>query len=201
MDGFHLYRKELDQLESINKSTIEEELKVEGHYYRGAYWTFNSKSFLERLLQVKDPDTNIINFPSFDHAVKDPEEDTVVISKISEESKENLPTIIIAEGLYLLLKESPKETTYKGAIPDKDKHLENWAKISDLFDYKIFIDSDLKNSMERVLKRNMAAIGFDKEFCEKRVKEVDRDNALLVIQNQNNADEIVKFQHDPSRLL
>jgi len=134
-----MYRSELNELEKNNKEVESEELKVKAHYYRGAYWTFNSQAFLERLLHIKDPSKESIKFPSFDHAVKDPEEDTVLVSKISEETNEHVPTIIIVEGLYLLLKDAPEETTYKGVVPDQDKHLENWGKICELFDYKIFI--------------------------------------------------------------
>ncbi|CAI2378662.1 unnamed protein product [Moneuplotes crassus] len=197
MDGFHLYRSELDEIEKFNSEVLEGD-QVKAHYYRGAYWTFNSGSFLDRLKQLKDPEISIVKFPSFDHAVKDPEEDTFIVSKKIDEN--SIPTIIITEGLYLLLKDEPNETTYSGKIPDKESHLSNWSQISDLFDYKIFIDCDLDTSMERVVKRNSEAIGFDIEYCQKRVQEVDRDNALLVIQNKVHADLLVTFQHDSDRL-
>lgn len=208
MDGFHLYRSELDKLEENNPNSSSEE-KVQAHYYRGAYWTFNSSTLLSKLTSLKDPKISQVSFPSFDHAVKDPEEDTVLISKVAKSSSDsenssnsegkNIPTIIITEGLYLLLKDPPSSTTYTGHIPSQELHLENFSKIASLFDYKIFINCDLETTMARVVERNTAAIGFDLEFWKKRVQEVDKDNAVLVIQNGTHADVQVEFQHDESR--
>jgi len=53
--------------------------------------------------------------------------------------------------------------------------------------------------MEKVVVRNAAAIGYEIEFCRKRVQEVDRDNAMLVIQGKDLADEVVQFQFDDKR--
>lgn len=76
MDGYHLYRKDLDE---------------EGMKRRGATFTFDSKKFKLDLEKLKSSGEG--SFPSFDHALKDPIEDAIQIKK---EDK-----IIIVEGLYL----------------------------------------------------------------------------------------------------
>lgn len=53
MDGYHLYRKDLNQ---------------EGIRYRGAAFTFDLKKFAEKIHQVKKRKEFPIYFPSFDHA-------------------------------------------------------------------------------------------------------------------------------------
>ena len=165
-------------------------------YYRGAYWTFDSQKFYDKLLQLKDPEVSEILFPSFDHAVKDPEEDTVSVVKRKDGTA--IPTVIVAEGLYLLLK-STKGLEDPWMIPDKERHLKNWKLISDLFNYKVYIEWDLDESMQRVLIRNSAAIGYDLEFWRKRVQEVDRENGIVVMRGKEFADVCVDFQFSQSR--
>lgn len=103
MDGFHYYRHELDQFEKIEVETPqnsdENPNSCQAHYYRGAYWTFNSKAFLEKLRQLKDSSVAEVKFPSFDHAVKDPEEDTFIVSKCDANSSP-IPTIIIGKAKF-----------------------------------------------------------------------------------------------------
>ena len=76
MDGYHLYRKDLDE---------------EGMRRRGAPFTFDAKKFKQDLENLKQ--TGEGSFPSFDHELKDPTEDAIEIKK---EDK-----LIIVEGLYL----------------------------------------------------------------------------------------------------
>ena len=85
-------------------------------------------------------------------------------------------------------------------IPDKESHLKNWAQVSNLFDYKIYIECDLDEAVQRVLIRNSAAIGYDFEFWKKRVQEVDRENGLVVMRGKEFADTIVEFQFDQNRV-
>ena len=94
MDGFHYYKSYLDKLDSS-------ENEVKSHYYRGAYWTFDSGLFLQRIQDLKNLDKAVVKFPSFDHAVGDPEEDKFLINKHSADGS-LVKTIIIIEGLYLL---------------------------------------------------------------------------------------------------
>jgi pantothenate kinase len=78
MDGFHIYRKDLDE---------------EGKKRRGAPFTFDLKQFKQKILQLKEIKSFPIKFPSFDHALKDPIQDEIIINyKIK---------CVIIEGLYI----------------------------------------------------------------------------------------------------
>ncbi len=93
MDGYHLYRKDLDS---------------EGIRRRGAPFTFDLAKFKKDISALKQNKEG--KFPSFDHSLKDPIEDDIVITKNDK--------VIIMEGLYLFLKE---------------------MDIDELLDYKIFL--------------------------------------------------------------
>jgi pantothenate kinase len=58
MDGYHIYRKDLDE---------------DGLKFRGAPFTFNKDKFKQDLQKLKK--TNEGSFPSFEHSIKDPIED------------------------------------------------------------------------------------------------------------------------------
>jgi len=68
MDGFHYYRHELDRFED----------PVEAHRRRGAPFTFDAKRFIDTLAKVKEMKSRVL-CPGFDHSVKDPEEEKIVI--------------------------------------------------------------------------------------------------------------------------
>ncbi|KAI9096089.1 phosphoribulokinase/uridine kinase [Phlyctochytrium arcticum] len=87
MDGFHLFKKELDAFED----------PVAAHARRGAAHTFRPSGLLELVQKIKDDVISDIPIPSFDHAVGDPiEGDTSITPK---------HRIILIEGLYLHLDE------------------------------------------------------------------------------------------------
>ncbi|XP_017697995.1 putative uridine kinase C227.14 isoform X2 [Phoenix dactylifera] len=85
MDGFHLYRSQLDAMENPE----------EAHARRGAPWTFNPDLLLKCLHALRNEGS--VYAPSFDHGVGDPVEDDVFVSSQHK--------IVIVEGNYLLLKE------------------------------------------------------------------------------------------------
>lgn len=87
MDGFHYYRRELDQFED----------PVEAHRRRGAHWTFNADRFVSSLEAARA--SGVGSFPSFDHSVGDPVEADVHVTAAHE--------IVVVEGLYLLLDIEP----------------------------------------------------------------------------------------------
>jgi pantothenate kinase len=64
MDGFHLYRKDLTE---------------EGVRFRGAAFTFNLKSFKDKVELLSKRQAYPLKFPSFDHALKDPIEESIII--------------------------------------------------------------------------------------------------------------------------
>jgi len=63
-------------------------------------------------------------FPAFDHSAKDPQADAICVSSDA--------ALVLVEGNYLLLNE--------------------W-QLGSLFDFTVFVDSDLKVAMERVVDR------------------------------------------------
>uniref|UniRef100_A0A0V0IPD8 Putative ovule protein n=1 Tax=Solanum chacoense TaxID=4108 RepID=A0A0V0IPD8_SOLCH len=69
MDGFHLYRHQLDAMEDPE----------EAHARRGAPWTFDPNLLLECLKTLKDQEGSVY-CPSFDHGVGDPIEDDIFVN-------------------------------------------------------------------------------------------------------------------------
>jgi pantothenate kinase len=91
LDGWHLTRAQLDAFPDPQLA----------HDRRGIHWTFDGLSYLSFLHTLRaDPDaTTILTAPSFDHALKDPSPDAVVIHPYHR--------IVIIEGLYTFLAVEP----------------------------------------------------------------------------------------------
>ncbi|XP_071719827.1 putative uridine kinase C227.14 isoform X2 [Rutidosis leptorrhynchoides] len=85
MDGFHLYRHQLDSMEDPK----------EAHARRGAPWTFNPDLFLKCLKTLREQGS--VYAPSFDHGVGDPIEDDIFVNVQHK--------VVIVEGNYILLEE------------------------------------------------------------------------------------------------
>ncbi|XP_044484001.1 putative uridine kinase C227.14 [Mangifera indica] len=85
MDGFHLYRSQLDAMENPK----------EAHARRGAPWTFDPLRLLNCLKNLKNQGS--VYVPSFDHGVGDPVEDDIFVSLQHK--------VVIVEGNYLFLDE------------------------------------------------------------------------------------------------
>ncbi|XP_020590119.1 putative uridine kinase C227.14 [Phalaenopsis equestris] len=85
MDGFHLYRSQLDAMEDPE----------EAHARRGAPWTFNPDLLLKCLCSLRSQ--GWVYAPSFDHGVGDPVENDIYIGPLHK--------IVIVEGNYLFLDE------------------------------------------------------------------------------------------------
>ncbi|XP_062204572.1 putative uridine kinase C227.14 [Phragmites australis] len=85
MDGFHLYRSQLDAMEDPK----------EAHARRGAPWTFNPSLLLKYLQTLRAEGS--LYAPSFDHGVGDPVENDIFVKPQHK--------IVIVEGNYLLLEE------------------------------------------------------------------------------------------------
>jgi len=72
MDGFHLTRAQLDALPD----------PANAHARRGAEFTFDGEGFLKLVQRLRPPLTSsssVVYAPSFDHAVKDPKEDDIMV--------------------------------------------------------------------------------------------------------------------------
>ena len=88
MDGYHYYRRELDQMSD----------PVEAHRRRGAPFTFDAERFVNELSLARKCGEG--SFPSFDHGVGDPVENDIQVVKGHHK-------VIVIEGNYLLLNEPP----------------------------------------------------------------------------------------------
>jgi len=84
MDGFHYYRRELDQFPDPQLA----------HFRRGAHFTFNAESLLRKLQTLQSGQLTL--FPSFSHSTGDPVEDSISIDPTHT-------SVVIIEGLYLFL--------------------------------------------------------------------------------------------------
>ncbi|KAL7113018.1 hypothetical protein ACP275_04G036800 [Erythranthe tilingii] len=85
MDGFHLYRHQLDKMKDPE----------EAHARRGSPWTFDPERLLRCLINLRNEGS--VYVPSFDHGVGDPVEDDIFVSLQHK--------VVIVEGNYLLLDE------------------------------------------------------------------------------------------------
>ncbi|XP_038713182.1 putative uridine kinase C227.14 isoform X2 [Tripterygium wilfordii] len=85
MDGFHLYRSQLDAMEDPKEAFAR----------RGAQWTFDPVPLLKCLKTLRSEGS--VYAPSFDHGVGDPVEDDIFVSLQQK--------VVIVEGNYLLLEE------------------------------------------------------------------------------------------------
>ncbi|KAH8954951.1 hypothetical protein BDL97_08G108300 [Sphagnum fallax] len=83
MDGFHLYRWQLDAMED----------PTEAHARRGAPWTFNPAMLVKHLENLRIQGWEYM--PSFDHGVGDPVEKDIYVAPQHK--------VVVVEGNYLLL--------------------------------------------------------------------------------------------------
>eukprot|EP00878_Enallax_costatus_P030854 GHUV01033654.1.p1 GENE.GHUV01033654.1~~GHUV01033654.1.p1 ORF type:complete len:173 (+),score=31.55 GHUV01033654.1:615-1133(+) len=88
MDGFHYYKKQLDQMPDPQ----------EAYARRGAPWTFDAEAFVAALQRLRQ--TGRASLPSFDHGVGDPVEDDIIIDSTRH-------ALVIVEGNYLYLDTQP----------------------------------------------------------------------------------------------
>lgn len=153
MDGYHLYREELSRLPNSEHAFSR----------RGAHWTFNPKKLFNDLLRIKAGEE--ISIPSFDHSLKDPKENDILIAKDAQ--------IILVEGNYLFYTEDP-----------------DWSKVSGMFQFKVFLECDPVECTERLTLRHMKAWDISREDAMLRAKGSDFKNGNLIDTTKNNADVI-----------
>ena len=89
MDGFHYFRRELDQMPN----------PAEAHARRGAHWTFDAAAYVTCLKNIKTSGGSEQFAPSFDHGTGDPVPHNVTVNPHH--------SIVLSEGNYLLLDEAP----------------------------------------------------------------------------------------------
>lgn len=157
-DGYHLYRSELNQLPNPQEAFIR----------RGAPFTFDAKKFLDLIAKLKDPDYThkTLKAPSFDHRLKDPLENDIIIDADTK--------IIIIEGNYVSLKDS------------------YWDDIGSYVDESWFMNTPLLLVRERVIKRHLeAGIASNQEEAIERADGSDLLNANYILDKSKTTDVII----------
>ncbi|CUM55733.1 unnamed protein product [Debaryomyces fabryi] len=158
-DGFHYYRKEL--MDMRNPEALIKR--------RGAPFTFNSSRLLELVKQVKKDGNTTIFVPSFDHELKDPQENSIEISPLMK--------IVLLEGNYVHLKD------------------DGWRELHSLSDEKWLILADLNIIKQRLVQRHiLAGICTSIDESVDRVESNDLINANYIIDHSIQPDVIFMNQ-------
>jgi pantothenate kinase len=151
MDGFHYYKRELDQMPN----------PAEAYARRGAHWTFDAMAFVRCLKEVKFGVGKTFSAPSFDHGVGDPKPDAI---KVLPQHK-----IVISEGNYLLVDLEPWSQLWQ----------EEETELPVILDDTWYVDCELDVAMHRVFKRQIGN-GVDAKVSRGRIERNDRPNAQLI---------------------
>ncbi|KAL0573838.1 hypothetical protein V5O48_008102 [Marasmius crinis-equi] len=165
LDGWHLTRAQLEEFPNPQLARDR----------RGIHWTFDSAAYLEfvRALQKEiTPSTPIIKAPSFDHAKKDPEPDTVFIHPYHR--------IVIIEGLYTTL------------------DVDSWGDAARLLDERWYLELSIEEAQQRLVKRHVkSGVAKDEKEAVWRAENNDMPNGRFVIANMLEPTRIIKSVSDP----
>lgn len=158
-DGFHYYRKELMAMNDTDVLIKR----------RGAPFTFNNSRFLQLVKEVKECGNTTIFAPSFDHELKDPQENSIEISPLVK--------IILLEGNYVHLKD------------------DGWREIHRLSDEKWLVLADLDTIKHRLVQRHiLAGICSTIDESVSRVESNDLVNANYIVDHSVQPDIIFMNQ-------
>ncbi|TDL22361.1 P-loop containing nucleoside triphosphate hydrolase protein [Rickenella mellea] len=159
LDGWHLTRAQLDAFAD----------PVEAHARRGAHWTFDGQAYVSFVTALRSPisdctvtsseeATQVIKAPSFDHAVKDPVADDIIIRHSDR--------IVVIEGLYTFLSFDP------------------WCVAGKLLDERWVIDIDPAEATKRLVARHIqSGITCNLEEATRRAEENDMPNGRFLLEN------------------
>ncbi|KAF5313289.1 hypothetical protein D9619_003650 [Psilocybe cf. subviscida] len=151
LDGWHLTRAQLDAFPDPKLA----------HDRRGIHWTFDGESYVNFVRQLRGPITStmdVIRAPSFDHALKDPTPDAVLIQPYHR--------VVIVEGLYAFLSITP------------------WKEAGALLDERWYIKVDPVEARRRLVVRHvLTGVAKDMKEAEWRADENDGPNGLFIIEN------------------
>lgn len=165
MDGYHLTRAQLAQMPD----------PVFAAARRGAAFTFDGEKFLRLVQALRVPlsagNQKSLYAPSFDHAVKDPVENNIVIPASCR--------AIFFEGNYLSLDKAP------------------WNEAAKLMDELWFVDVDFETARKRLIRRHVqAGIARDEAEADKRARENDLVNGREIVDCRMEVQEIVSSHYD-----
>jgi len=139
-------------------------------YRRGAPDTFDPAALRRTLQDIRGIDRggspSEVFVPGFEHAIGDPVPGV-------HRFERGRHAIVIFEGLYLM--------------HDSD----GWEGTVDLFDLRLYLNSDIDLCIERAKARNKVIPGYTPEEIDRRCEEVDRTNAEIVAKSMANADMVI----------
>ena len=146
MDGYHLSRAQLRALPNPETAI----------HRRGAAFTYDAAGYCRLVEQLAKPvdiqNRSTIYAPAFDHATKDPVQDSI---KIGKETR-----IVLLEGNYVNLHRKP------------------WSAAAKLFDVRLMVAVDRGLARGRLVKRHVASgICVDEASAWVRVQTTDELNA------------------------
>lgn len=161
MDGFHLYRHQLTTEEMVRR--------------RGAPFTFDQPRFVATVALLKPAyHKEPVYAPSFDHSVKDPVENDVVIA----------PTVkvVVVEGLYTSLVD------------------DGWKDIGDIVDELWFVSTPLEIAQQRLVARHLLlGVASTPDEAQDRAGGSDYDNLVYILDRLRTPDVVISHvDHHPS---
>jgi pantothenate kinase len=152
MDGYHYSNEELDR----------RDLRP----LKGIPATFDAQSFIDLIKKLKIESKQSVFCPLFDRSIEASIEDGIEIKPEHQ--------IIVSEGNYLLLDETP------------------WSELRNLFDEIWFIDSTIETLMPRLLARHKAG-GRNEEETLAKIESTDLPNAKLIDSTKPRAHRVIRI--------
>lgn len=163
MDGFHLTREALSAMPDPENA----------HARRGAAFTFDAEGFVKFITSLRNNVSEPIWAPTFDHAVKDPIEQGLLIGPENR--------IVLVEGIYVTLDEVV------------------WRDAARIFDELWFVKVDFEVARKRLRERHLrAGIVQTLEEGDKRAVENDLVNGKEIMDKLLPVAEIVRSFEDGS---
>ena len=134
---------------------------------RGAPWTFDPIKFSNYLKNLRSK--RISTWPDFQHGGGDPIEDSITIPA-------NCPIILI-EGIYTLYREN------------------EWSKLTDCFDELWYLNTPLKVSSERIIKRHQISSKLSEIAAIEKFECNDKLNSQIVEKTKILADYLIHYEY------
>ncbi|KAF8122449.1 P-loop containing nucleoside triphosphate hydrolase protein [Boletus edulis] len=165
LDGWHLTRAQLDAMDDPKHA----------HDRRGIHWTFDAPAYVDFVARLRDPvqpDT-LIYAPSFDHSLKDPTPDAVVITPSHR--------IVVIEGLYTMLDIDP------------------WRRAAAQIDERWWVQIDPARAKTRLVKRHVqTGVAEDMDEAVWRAENNDEHNGNFISRNLFDVTYTIQSVDDPA---
>lgn len=162
LDGFHHYNEYLLAHEAVRDGKV-----VSLKSIKGAPETFDTDAFAAKLTELRTG--RDVGWPVYDRTIHDPRPDAVTVTA----------PIVLVEGNYLLLDESP------------------WTDLAPLADYTVFLRADESMLRERAVSRK-AKGGIAREEAEAHYERTDGPNIRRTLTCSRPADFTMELLPDGS---